>query len=194
MAAHDTQDVRQLLRNLWFASFLLATANPKAYIILPIPLSNPNAYLLPIGYLATESITSVLANNAYVLKVDACKCESHGYLRRMQAEARKARVGVSESDLVEHAPWTMIEPIQPHVAGLFRFQATAGALASVFNGGEVLAGVVPASEIASNQFAKELIGRNSISAARSDIIKEALASTSSSTTHVALATTAPTSK
>ena len=135
MAAHDTQDVRQLLRNLWFASFLLATANPKAYIILPIPLSNPNAYLLPIGYLATESITSVLANNAYVLKVDACKCESHGYLRRMQAEARKARVGVSESDLVEHAPRTMIEPIQPHVAGL-------SALASIFNGSEVLAGVV----------------------------------------------------
>ena len=120
----------------------LATANPKASIILLIPLSNPNAYLLPIGYWATESITSVLANNAHVLKGDACKCESQGYLRRMQAEARKAQVGVSESDLVEHAPRTMIEPIQPHVAGLFRFPATVGALASIFNGSEVLAGVV----------------------------------------------------
>ena len=144
--------------------FAFGDCEPKGINYTPelIPLSNPNAYLLPIGYLATESVTSVLANNAYVLKGDACKCESEGYLRRMQAEARKARVGVSESDLVEHAPWTMIEPIQPHVAGLFRFQATVGALASVFNGGEVLAGVVPASEIGSNQFAKELIGRNSI--------------------------------
>ena len=121
MAARDTQAVEKLLLSLWWFSLLLATANPKASIIPLIPLSNPNAYLLPIGYLATESITSVLSANAYVLKGDACKCESQGYLRRMQAEARKAQVGVSESDLVEHAPWTMIEPIQPHVAGLFRF-------------------------------------------------------------------------
>ena len=165
MAASDTQAVHQLLVGLWWFSLFLATANPKASIILHIPLSNPNAYLLPIGYWATKSITSVLANNAHVLKGDACKCESQGYLRRMQAEARKAQVGVSESDLVEHAPRTMIEPIQPHVAGL-------SALASIFNGSEVLAGVdglvllsfyeilclclsvflVPASEIGSNQF------------------------------------------
>ena len=78
MAAWDTQAVRQLLDNLWLCSLLLATANPKARIILLIPLSSPNAYLLPIGYLATESVTSVLANNAYVLKGDACKCESQG--------------------------------------------------------------------------------------------------------------------
>ena len=65
----------------------------------------------------------------------------------MQAEARKAQVGVSDQLLVEHAAPTMIQPIIPHVARLFRFQATVGALASVFNGGEVLAGVVPASEI-----------------------------------------------
>ena len=143
MAAWDTQAVRQLLDNLWLCSLLLATANPKARIILLIPLSSPNAYLLPIGYLATESITSVLANNAHVLKGDACKCESQGYLRRMQAEARKAQVGVSESDLVEHAPGTMVEPIQePHVAGLFRFEATVGALASIFNGGELFARVL----------------------------------------------------
>ena len=134
MAASDTQAVHQLLVGLWWFSLFLATANPKASIILHIPLSNPNAYLLPIGYWATKSITSVLANNAHVLKGDACKCESQGYLRRMQAEARKAQVGVSESDLVEHAPWTMIEPIQPLVAGL-------SALASIFNGSEVLAGV-----------------------------------------------------
>ena len=173
MAARDTQAVEKLLLSLWWFSLLLATANPKASIIPLIPLSNPNAYLLPIGYLATESITSVLSANAYVLKGDACKCESQGYLRRMQAEARKAQVGVSESDLVEHAPWTMIEPIQPHVAGLFRFQATV--LASVFNGGEVLAGVVPASEKLETFLGPPGYSANE-AGPRIDIIKEALAS------------------
>ena len=92
--------------------FAFGDCEPKGINYTPelIPLSNPNAYLLPIGYLATESVTSVLANNAYVLKGDACKCESEGYLRRMQAEARKARVGVSESDLVEQTRSRLTTP------------------------------------------------------------------------------------
>ena len=41
-------------------------------------------------------------------------CESRGYEQRVQAEARKAQVGVSDQLLVEHAAPTMIQPIIPH--------------------------------------------------------------------------------
>ena len=137
------------------------------------PLFSNNAFLLLEGYLATWPINMVLTTNAYLLKMDACGCERRGYAQRMQAEARKAQVGVS--DLVEHAPRTRPEPIMPHIARLFRFQATVGALASVFNGGEVLAGVVPASEKL-----QTFLGPPGYSAdeagPRIDIIKEALAS------------------
>ena len=74
MAARDTQAQSMVVQ------FAFGDCEPKGINYTPelIPLSNPNAYLLPIGYLATESVTSVLANNAYVLKGDACKCESQG--------------------------------------------------------------------------------------------------------------------
>ena len=138
-------------------------------------LFSNNAFLLLEGYLATSPINTVLTTNAYLLKMDTCGCERRGYAQRVHAQARKAQVGVS--DLVEHArpPRTMLEPIRPHVARLFRFQATVGALASVFNGGEVLAGVVPASEKLYT-----FLGPPGYSAdeagPRIDIIKEALAS------------------
>ena len=136
-------------------------------------LFSNNAFLLLEVYLATSPINMVLSTNAYLLKMDARGCERRGYEQRMRSEARKAQVGVS--DLVEHAPRTMVEPIRPHVARLFRFQATVGALASVFNGGEVLAGVVPASEKL-----ETFLGPPGYSASeagpRIDIIKEALAS------------------
>ena len=105
----------------------------------------------------------------------------------MGVNAGGTQVGVS--DLVEHArpPRTMLEPIRPHVARLFRFQATVGALASVFNGGEVLAGVVPASEkldtfLSPHGYFSDLavqlfLGYSADEAGpRIDIVKEALAS------------------
>ena len=150
-------------------------------------LFSNNAFLLLQGYLATSPINTVLTTNAYLLKMDARGCERRGYAQRVQAEARKAQVGVS--DLVEHArpPRTMLEPIRPHVARLFRFQATVGALASVFNGGEVLAGVVPASEkldtflgphgCFSDLAVQLFLGYSADEAGpRIDIVKEALAS------------------
>ena len=136
------QGVYTLNLNLMFFLLLTLDNASNAFLI------NAWVFVLLVRFYEDRgSIIVILSGNAYLLKVDACGCESRGYEQRVQAEARKAQVGVSDQLLVEHAPPTMIQPIIPHVARLFRFQATVGALASVFNGGEVLAGVVPASEI-----------------------------------------------